>query len=97
MEIIKQETGRTGKFFILQDNEQVADIGWLINDENNIVIEHTTVSDVLSGQGVGLKLLEEVVKLARSTSKKIIPSCPYAEKMFQRNEDKWGDLWDKRV
>lgn len=96
MEILKQESGRTGKFFILEDNNEVADIGWLINDENNIVIDHTTVSDHLSGQGIGLKLLEEVILFARSTDKKIIPNCPYAHKMFQRHADHWEDVWDKR-
>lgn len=96
MEIQKVESGKTGKLVIIENNEEMADIGYLINDEDNYVIEHTRVDEKLSGQGVGLKLLDAMVDLARKNNKKIIPACEFAKKIFQRNESRYADIWDKR-
>lgn len=96
MNIEKKESGRTGKFYIQQDNDELADITWLVNDDNNYVINHTTVSEKLSGQGVGLKLLDAVVEMAREKNKKVIAGCEFAKTMFKRHEDKYKDVWEKR-
>ncbi len=96
MEIHKKESGRTGKLVVIENNEEMADIGYLINDEDNYVIDHTSVNEKLSGQGVGQKLVDAMVDLARENNKKIIPSCEFAKKIFQRNESRYADVWDKR-
>ncbi|MGE5316535.1 MAG: GNAT family N-acetyltransferase, partial [Chloroflexota bacterium] len=57
MNIEKKESGKTGKFFIQEDDDVLADINWLVNDDDNYVINHTSVSEKLSGQGIGIKLL----------------------------------------
>lgn len=96
MNIEKKESGRTGKFFIREDNEVLADISYLINDESNYVVDHTSVSEKLSGQGVGLKLLDAVVEMARQNEKKVIAGCEFVKKVFKRNEEKYRDVWEKR-
>jgi len=96
MNIEKKESGRTGKFFIKEDNDILADISWLINDEQNYVIDHTMVSDKLSGKGIGQKLIDAVVEMARENNKKVVTACEYAQKVFKRNESKYADVWDKR-
>lgn len=96
MEIKKKESGRTGKFIVFEDNEEVADMSWLVNDETNYVIDHTTVSEKMAGKGIGAKLLETMVNMARENNKKIIAGCPFVRKMFERNKDKYGDVWEIR-
>jgi uncharacterized protein len=96
MDIQKKESGRTGKLVVIEDNEELADIGYLINDEGNYVIDHTSVDQKLSGQGVGQQLVDAMVDLARETNRKIIPACEFAKKIFKRNESRYSDVWDKR-
>lgn len=62
--------------------------------ERIIIIASTFVDDSLRGQGVGRLLLEEVVKLARSSNKRILPLCPYALSVFKK-DDSLSDIWDK--
>lgn len=96
MDIRKKESGRTGKIVIMEENEEVADLSYMINDESNYVIDHTSVDDKMSGKGLGVKLIDAMVDLARENNKKIIPGCQFAKKMFQRHADKYADVWDKR-
>ena len=49
------------------------------------IIEHTDVDDSLRGQGVGNKLLERVVAFAREKNVKIIPLCPFAKSVFDKD------------
>lgn len=96
MNIQKKENGRVGKLFIEEDKEVVADIGYMINDEENYVIDHTTVSEKMSGKGIGQHLVDAMVEMARENNKKIIPGCEFAKKIFERNKDNYADIWDKR-
>ncbi len=81
---------------------QAADARFYITDENNstlaeinfpttapglITIERTFVDESLRGQGIALQLLTKVVELARREHKKIIPRCPYAEKMLKEHAE----------
>lgn len=50
-----------------------------------IIISHTEVADSLRGQGVGRKLLEKVVAHARENGIKIMPLCPYAKSVFDKD------------
>jgi predicted GNAT family acetyltransferase len=65
-----------------------------LQDGDDIIIEHTIVSDQLRGQSVGRKLLEKVVELAREKNKKIIPICPYAKSALSKS-DQYLDLLHK--
>lgn len=76
------------KFYIGEDVEHViAEITFISNSENNISINHTFVSDTLRGQGIGVKLVNKVVELARQENKKIIPICPYAHKILTKSDE----------
>ena len=54
-------------------------------DEDRLVIEHTWVDDSLRGQHVGHYLVEAAVKFAREQGVKIIPECPFAQSVFERD------------
>ena len=48
-------------------------------------LDHTFVDDSLRGQGVAGKLMEEAVRKIRRDGKKVIPTCSYAVKWFEKN------------
>jgi len=49
-----------------------------------IIISHTEVGESLRGQGVGRQLLSKVVEHARANDIKILPLCPYAKSVFDK-------------
>lgn len=54
---------------------------------NKMIIDHTEVDDSLRGQGAGKKLLMQLVSFAREENKKVLPLCPFAKSVFQKNKD----------
>ena len=57
--------------------------------ENNIYkITHTNVNEILQGQGIASKLMQEFYDYANKQDKKIEPICSYAVRWFEKNIDK---------
>ena len=50
-----------------------------------IIIDHTEVGEHLRGQGVGRKLLDRLIAFAREEKLKVIPLCPYAKSVFDKD------------
>lgn len=83
MEIIKGNN----QFFIGEDAEHaIAEITF-VPGKDDIIIDHIFVDPSLKGQGVGNKLVNRVVELAREENKKIIPVCPFAKKVLTGSEE----------
>lgn len=82
MEIQHEEHGRKGAFFIEEDGEWVAEMSYVRNGPDTMVIDHTEVDEKLAGQGIGKKLVATAVEFARANSLKIKPLCPYTRKVI---------------
>lgn len=76
------------KSFYVGDNEEepLAKMGMVYNGDE-IIIDHTFVSEQLRGQNVGRQLLKKVVEFSRENNKKIVPTCPYAKAELNKNVD----------
>ena len=83
MEIIKGNN----QFYIGEDAEHAIAKITFIPEGDNLTIVHTLVDPSLKGQGVGNKLVNKVVELAREENKKIIPVCPFAKKVLTASEE----------
>lgn len=82
------------------DFKQKSNMIYLENEEGDIIakvtfpdikpgvvtINHTFVDDSLRGQGIAGKLMEEAYKKIKGDNKKVIPTCSYAVKWFEKNE-----------
>ncbi len=86
MEIQQKDDGKTGMFFIEQDNEIVAKLVYSWRGKDRIVIEHTEVNDVLKGKGAGKELVAKSVEFAREKGVKIIPLCTFAESVINKTK-----------
>lgn len=86
MNIQQKDDGKTGMFFIEQDDKRVAELIYSWQDEDRIIIEHTGVEDVLKGKGAGKELVAETVEFARKKSIKIVPICSFAKRIFDTTE-----------
>lgn len=54
--------------------------------ENKFIIDHTGVEEKFGGKGFAKDLVMAGVSFARENSLKIIPLCPYAKKVFDKND-----------
>lgn len=86
MEISIFETEANGMAFIggNEGEENLAEMTWIKESDDYIIIDHTMVSDSLKGQGIGRKLLDHIVEMARERNLKIRPLCPFVKITFDR-------------
>lgn len=82
----KIEQGEKG-FYIGEEAAPLADIEISRKEDLTIVIEHTRVSESLKGQGIGGRLVETVVELARKEGVKILPHCSYARAYLKKKPE----------
>ena len=85
LEIKHKDDGKKGEFYIGEEGHRLAEMAYTWAGEDKFIIDHTTVNDELRGQGVGHKLLDREVNLAREKNVKIIPLCPYAKSVFDKD------------
>ena len=85
LEIQQKDDSKKGEFYIGENGQHLAEMVCTWVGENVFIIEHTDVDDSLRGQGVGNKLLERVVAFARDKNVKIIPLCPFAKSVFDKD------------
>lgn len=79
-----QLEGRKGAFFVEQNGERLAEMTYSKMSDELLIIDHTEVSDVLRGQGVGKAMVMQAVEMARENNTKILPLCPFAKSVFER-------------
>ncbi|MDL2211915.1 N-acetyltransferase [Erysipelotrichaceae bacterium OttesenSCG-928-M19] len=73
---------------LLDDNgKYCGDLTFIKKGLKVIDINHTYVPDEYRGQGYAALLLAKAVEYAKEKNKKIIPSCPYARRAFEKNEE----------
>jgi len=87
MNIQHDQSDTKGAFYIEEDGKRVAEMTYSKNGDYRIIIDHTEVSESQKGKGLGKKLVYFSVDYARDANLKILPLCPFARRMFQRNKD----------
>lgn len=85
--ILHQNNEQEGRFYIIENNQTIAEMTYKWAGTKRIIIEHTIVSESLKGQGVGKLLVAAAVKLAREQHLKISPHCTFASIIFKQTAD----------
>ncbi|CZQ81128.1 GNAT family N-acetyltransferase [Trichococcus ilyis] len=81
------------RFYKNDENENlICEILYSIEDSGIISIDSTFVNDDYRGQGIAAQLVDRVVEMARAENKKIIPICPFAKGIFERNSALYADV-----
>jgi uncharacterized protein len=87
MVIQQKDDGKTGMFFIEQEDGIVAELVYSWRGKDQIIIEHTEVDDVLKGKGAGKELVSKSVEFAREKGVKIVPLCPFAKSIIDKTKE----------
>ena len=86
MKIQHSDNSKKGEFYLESEiGQRLAEMAYTWAGETMLIIDHTTVEDELRGQGAGRKLLDQVVAMARQKNIKIIPLCPFAKSVFDKD------------
>lgn len=87
MDIQHQQSTNEGKFFLLDEQQKkIAELTYYFIDDKTINANHTYVSESLRGQGVADKLYQALVEFVRTHQLKLVPTCSYIAKKWQREQ-----------
>lgn len=84
--ISKGDNGKKGRFVLEADGQFAGEMTFTWFGPKKFIIDHTGVEDGHEGKGFGKKLLNAAVEFARENDMKILPLCPFAKKMMDRDE-----------
>ncbi|MCG1008968.1 N-acetyltransferase [Salinicoccus sp. ID82-1] len=74
-------------FFVGEDElNPEAKIVFTADEDQDYVIQETQVNDELGGQGVGTDLVETMAEFARQEDKRIVPQCPFARDVMEKDD-----------
>ena len=76
---------KNGFFYVLIDGKQEAKMTFVFAGNDKIIIDHTEVNPGNNGKGFGKKMIAKAVEFAREKNIKIIPLCPFAKSVFDKN------------
>ncbi len=89
--IIHEKSATKGAFVYELNGSKMGEMVYVMAGEHKMIIDHTEVDDSLSGQGIGKRLLEQLVNYVREHNIKVIPLCPFAHATFKRVKE-WQDV-----
>lgn len=76
-----------GAFVAIEDGVQIGEMTYSKAGSDKIIIDHTEVDESQKGKGIGRILLSKVVDYARENKIKILPLCPFAKAIFDKDVD----------
>jgi uncharacterized protein len=81
----REQKGHRGAFYIDGKGGRLAELTFsAAPDRQLVILEHTEVDESLRGQGIARKLVETAVTWAREQQIKLVPVCPFAKAVFDR-------------
>lgn len=72
---------------LLRDDKQAGKMTYSKMGKSKIIIDHTEVEEPFKNTGAGRELVEHGVDWARKNDLKILPLCPFAKNLIDRDPD----------
>ena len=70
-----------------ENHNEIAKATFPIYKEGVVVVDHTYVDNAYRGQKLASKLMEEVTKYIDKKGLKVVATCPYAIKWYEKHEE----------
>jgi hypothetical protein len=81
-----EKSGHKGAFVWTQDGRRLAEMTYTVAG-SRVIIDHTTVDEVLRGKNAGAQLVRAAVEWARKENVKLMPLCPFARSVFEKTPE----------
>ena len=85
IDIQNEETESKGSYFVAVEGKKVGEMTYSKAGTDRIIIDHTEVDDSMRGTGLGVKMVRRAVDDAREKGISIVPLCPFARSVFDKN------------
>lgn len=92
MLIQQKQDGSKGSFFIEAEGITLAELTYSMTGTDQMIIEHTEVSDALRGKNMGYELVKTAADYARKNNIKIIPLCSFAKAVMEKRKEEFDDV-----
>ena len=76
-----------GYFYVSVDGKQEAKMTFVFAGKDKMIIDHTEVNPGNNGKGFGKKMVANAVEFAREKNITIVPLCPFAKSVFEKNPE----------
>ena len=90
----RTESGSHGRFTVEEDGRLLGELTFSRAGDALAILDHTAVSPEARGTGAGRRLVDAAVTWARETGIKLMPLCPYARSVFEKDAS-LADVWHK--
>jgi len=87
MEITQHNSNTKGYFLATENNIEAGRMTYSWAGDTRFIIDHTEVNPDFKGRNVGKQMVLAAVAYAREKGLKIIPLCPFAKSVFDRNAE----------
>lgn len=87
IEVTQVGSGAKGAFEAFEGETKAGEMTYTWAGEDKIIIDHTDVDPDFGGKGVGKAMVLAAVEFAREKGIRIMPLCPFAKSVFDKNED----------
>ena len=81
-----EDNGKKGRFAIYQDEKFAGEMTFTWAGKSKFIIDHTGIEEEYGGKGFGKNLVIKSVEFARKENIKIIPLCPFAKSIFDKDK-----------
>ena len=78
---------KNGYFYVSINGKSEAKLTFVFAGNDKIIIDHTEVNPGNNGKGFGKKMVVKVIEFAREKNITIIPLCPFAKSVFDKNPE----------
>ena len=78
---------KNGYFYVSVNGKSEAKLTFVFAGIDKIIIDHTEVNSGNNGKGFGKKMVVKVIEFARERNITIIPLCPFAKSVFDKNPE----------
>ena len=85
MDVLFEEEASKGRAYIKNDENTIAEMTFSKAGDQLLIIDHTEVDESMKGRGLGRKLLKKMVAHARENQLKVLPLCPFAKSVFDKD------------
>lgn len=86
-EIKHQNNEKNGAFEIYYEGGKAGEMTYKWAGEDKFIIDHTEVDPKFGGKGLAKQLVLASAAYAKENGKKVVPLCPYAKSVFDKNSD----------
>lgn len=84
--IKQKDDGKKGRFELYEEGQRIGELEYTWVGEDRFIIGHTEVDKNHGGKGHAKNLVLQAINFARKEKLTIIPLCPYAKSVFDKDE-----------